>query len=171
MRTIFLAVVFVVTASLALAQKPNSDSILAHPCQEMFIPWGSDRNAVMKAATKAGLTFAELDQSEEQPNVFHLSYDDGSYRRMFSFAYNQYIGYTIIYQSADAALRNRIANKHLATFLTLADSIVSSKSVYVQCGEEKIRCNVTNNQAAVSVQILNNTVMTNAILRNVRRED
>lgn len=165
MRTIFFSVAFVVTTTLALAQKPNADSILVQPCKELYAPWGSDRNVIMAAATAAGFTFDELDQSEEQPGIFHISYVDGSYRRMFSFAHGAYIGFTLAYTTSDSKLATRIANKHLATYLIVADSIVSSKSLYIMCDDQKMRANVINNSEGVSVQILNHTEMTNAILR------
>lgn len=165
MRTIFFTVAFVATYALALAQKPNADSIWVQPCAELYAPWGSDRNVVMAAATAAGFTFDELDQNEEQPGIFHISYVDGNYRRMFSFAHGAYIGFTLAYATGDSKLATRIANRHLATYLAVADSIVSSKSLYIMCDDQKMRTNIINNSEGVSVQVLNHTEMTNAILR------
>lgn len=165
MRPIFFAVAFAVTASIALAQKPNPDSIWIQPCSELYAPWGASRSTVMAAAKAAGFTFGELDHTEDQVELLHISYVDGDYRRMFSFAHGEYIGYTIVYGTSNANLRNRITNKHLGSYLAIADSIESAKSLYIMCGDQKMRSNIINNSSAVSIQILNHTAMTNAIIR------
>lgn len=170
MKNIFLAVAFLATFSFAMAQ-PKTDAVWAMPCDAPIVAWGSDKVALMEEAFSKSMTFKEVDQSEEQAAMFHVTFAKGDRTFMFSFAHNQLVAYAINMAYATKEVRNQMVNKHLATFLAVADSIVSSKSFIIECGEDSIRASVLDNSSGIGVQFINHTAMRRAILSQMKREE
>jgi hypothetical protein len=151
MRTILSLALGMVLVTGALAQEVDV-------CGEIYAPWGSDVNTVIRAGAKANLNFNEVTK-QDSDGIIQLSFLNGSVARVFTFMYGKYVSFSLLNMDSDAVRRNRYTAKQMNMVLRAQSELNDEGAWVVACGTSTVKATLSTTRDQSSFRVMSMTAL------------
>jgi hypothetical protein len=151
MRTILSLALGMVLVTGALAQEVDV-------CGEIYAPWGSDVNTVIRAGAKANLNFNEVTK-QDSDGIIQLSFLNGSVARVFTFMYGKYVSFSLLNMDSDAVKRNRYTAKQMNMVLRAQSELNDEGAWVVACGTSTVKATLSTTRDQSSFRVMSMTAL------------
>ena len=151
MRTILSLALGMVLFTGALAQEVDV-------CGEIYAPWGSDVNTVIRAGAKANLNFNEVTK-QDSDGIIQLSFLNGSVARVFTFMYGKYVSFSLLNMDSDAVKRNRYTAKQMNMVLRAQSELNDEGAWVVACGTSTVKATLSTTRDQSSFRVMSMTAL------------
>jgi hypothetical protein len=151
MRTILTAIAGMMLAGTLYGQEVDV-------CSDIYAPWGSDVNTVIRAGAKANLNFNEVTK-QDSDGIIQLSFLNGSVARVFTFMYGKYVSFSLLNMDSDAVRRNRYTAKQMNMVLSAQSELNDEGAWVVACGTSTVKATLSTTRDQSSFRVMSMTAL------------
>lgn len=151
MRTVLTAIAGMMLAGTLYGQEVDV-------CGQVYAPWGSSAADVIRAGTKAQLTFKEVTRPSDD-GVVQVTFINGSTVRVFTLLHGKYVSFSLLVLDKSEAVRSAFTARQMQMVMARQADLNDDGAWVVTCGDSTVKATMETEDGKATFRVISMTAL------------